>query len=203
MKPNNFNKQLVSFYQLLQVDPRADYEVVHAAYLAMVRKHHPDNGGSNSLCARLNEAKSVLLEPKKRKEYDNFLSDLEKGIIGNYKILKQIGEGAFGRTYKAEHRILKEYACLKQNINISPLDDELLIKEAKTLWHIHHYSLPTLRDFFKAPDGSFVLAMTFVEGPTIDKIVDNHGPMHPEHVCWISQRLLNALHYQHNHGCVH
>jgi serine/threonine-protein kinase len=126
-------------------------------------------------------------------------------ILGNYRILEQIGEGGFARTYKAEHVILKELACLKQNINLSTEDAELLLREAKLLWHIHHYSLPTLRDYIKGPDGSFVLVMTYVEGKDLFKVVEKDYPdgMDPEHVCWIAQRLLNALHYLHFHGTIH
>ena len=91
--------------------------------------------------------------------------------IGNYEVVRQIGEGGFGRTYEARHVILGEKACLKQNINLSKEDSELLKNEAKLLWHIHHHSLPTLRDFFKADDGSYILAMSFIEGKTLDKII--------------------------------
>ena len=51
--------------------------------------------------------------------------------IGNYEVIKQIGEGGCARTYLAKHLILKEKACLKQNLDISPEDTKLLIKEAK------------------------------------------------------------------------
>ncbi|MBT3451258.1 protein kinase, partial [archaeon] len=98
---------------------------------------------------------------------------------------------------------LNEFACLKQNINISPEDTIVMAHEAKLLWKLHHYSLPTLRDYFKLDDGSCVFAMTYIEGPTIDKIVEKHGGIDPEHVCWMTQRLLNALNYLHFNGVVH
>ncbi|MBI5065398.1 serine/threonine protein kinase [Candidatus Woesearchaeota archaeon] len=123
--------------------------------------------------------------------------------IGNYKVIKQIGEGGFGRTYEAKHVLLEEKACLKQNINVTKEDAELLKNEAKLLWNVHHYSLPAMRDFFKMEDGSYIIAMSFVEGKTLDKIIKKHKALHPEEVCWITQRLLNALHYLHNKGVVH
>jgi serine/threonine-protein kinase len=125
--------------------------------------------------------------------------------IGVYKIIKQIGEGGFARTYLGEHDKLKEYACLKQNINMEPEDVELLLKEAKLLWHIHHYALPTLRDFIQCPDDSFVLVMTYVEGKDLYKIVEKDYPrgIHPEHVCWMMQRMLNAMHYLHYNNIIH
>ncbi len=126
-------------------------------------------------------------------------------IIGNYEVIKQIGEGGFAYTYLAKHRLLGEMACLKQNINLSPEDTELLLGEAKLLWHIHHYSLPTLRDFIQCDDGSYVLVMTYIEGKELYKIVQEDYPqgIEPEHVCWMTQRMLNALHYLHFHGVIH
>ncbi|MBI4144104.1 serine/threonine protein kinase [Candidatus Woesearchaeota archaeon] len=123
--------------------------------------------------------------------------------IGNYEIIRQIGEGGFGRTYEARHVCLDERACLKQNINLTDKDAELLKQEAKLLWQIHHHSLPAVRDFFKAADGSYILAMSFIEGKSLDKIIEKHKALHPEEVCWISQRLLNALYYLHSKGVVH
>jgi serine/threonine-protein kinase len=125
--------------------------------------------------------------------------------IGNYEVIKQIGEGGFSRVYLAKHSLLDEYACIKQNIELSDEDKELLKREAKLLWKIHHHSLPTLRDYFVAPDGSCVMVMTFVKGKDLFAIVEKDYPtgLDPEHVCWITQRLLNALHYLHFHGVIH
>jgi len=124
-------------------------------------------------------------------------------IIGNYEVIKKIGEGGFGRTYEAKHILLDEKECLKQNINLTDSDASLLRSEAKLLWKVHHYSLPAMRDFFRIPDGSYVLAMSFIEGKTLEKIISKKEVLEPEQVCWISQRLLNALCYLHNSGIVH
>ncbi|MFH1174410.1 MAG: serine/threonine-protein kinase [archaeon] len=123
--------------------------------------------------------------------------------LGNYKIIKQIGQGGFARAYEAEHTLLETKACLKQNINVSPQDTELMKMEAKVLWDIHHYSLPQIKDFFPAGDGSYVIALNLAKGKNLDEIVSKKGPIHPEDVCWITQRLLNALHYLHANGIVH
>jgi len=125
--------------------------------------------------------------------------------IGNYDVIKQIGEGGFARTYLAKHTLLGEKACLKQNIDLSDEDKELLRREAKLLWRIHHHSLPTLRDYIELDDGSCVLIMTYIKGKDLYKIVteDYVDGIDPEHICWMTQRLLNALHYLHFYGIIH
>lgn len=126
-------------------------------------------------------------------------------IVGNYEMIKQIGQGGFARTYLAKHLLLDEYACIKQNLDLGKDDTELLRREAKILWHIHHHSLPTLRDFIECDDGSFLMVMTYIEGKDMYKIVKEDYPqgIHPEHICWMAQRLLNALHYLHYYGVIH
>ncbi len=125
--------------------------------------------------------------------------------IGNYEVIRELGEGGFATTYLARHVILGELACLKQNLRLSREDVVLLKKEAKLLWHIHHHSLPTLRDFIQCDDGSYVLVMTYIEGKELYKIKEEDFPrgIHIEHVCWMTQRLLNALHYLHFYGVIH
>ena len=125
--------------------------------------------------------------------------------IGNYEVIRQIGEGGFARTYEARHILLGEMACLKQNIELNEDDKKILRNEAKLLWKIHHHSLPALRDYIELDDGSCVLVMTYINGKDLYKIVAEDYPdgLPCEHVCWIAQRLLNALHYLHFYGIIH
>jgi curved DNA-binding protein CbpA len=58
------------FYKVLQVDPAAEPEVIHAAYRALARKHHPDAGGGGARMASLNLAWAVLGDAVHRADYD-------------------------------------------------------------------------------------------------------------------------------------
>ena len=63
-----------SYYELLQVSPTADLEIITAAYRALIRRHHPDRNPSPNADAtskRLNAAWEVLSDPAKRAEYDS------------------------------------------------------------------------------------------------------------------------------------
>jgi serine/threonine protein kinase len=188
-----------TLYELLQVRDNASSDVIHAAWRARAAQVHPDNGGSSNLAAKVNEAKEVLLDKNKRKGYD---AALDK-VIGNYRVVREIAEGAFGVTYEAEHLVLGEKACIKQSLEVSPEHNALLKKEAQLLWGIHHYALPTLRDFVDCGDGSLALIMSYVEGPNLFDIVQSTGGLDTENVSWMTQRLLNALHYLHFSGIVH
>jgi serine/threonine protein kinase len=60
-----------------------------------------------------------------------------------------------------------------------------------------------MKDYFAVGDGSYAIAMSFVEGKTLDKVIDKHKAIHPEDTCWIMQRLFGVLHYLHSNGIVH
>jgi curved DNA-binding protein CbpA len=61
----------VILYQLLEVDPRAERDVIHAAFRTLARKHHPDHStGSHEVMTALNHAWAVLGNADRRRVYD-------------------------------------------------------------------------------------------------------------------------------------
>ncbi len=60
-------------YQVLQVDPFAEQEVVDAAFKRLALKYHPDTSKAPDAAARMREiidAHNVLTDPRKRERYD-------------------------------------------------------------------------------------------------------------------------------------
>ena len=63
----------LSYYALLQVSPRADLEVIQAAYRVLARSYHPDvsrDPNAARLMRALNAAYEVLSDPERRARYD-------------------------------------------------------------------------------------------------------------------------------------
>jgi len=61
------------YYEVLQVHPMAEAEVVQAAYRRLAMKYHPDvspGAQSQQRMAQLNQAYEVLRDPQKRRAYD-------------------------------------------------------------------------------------------------------------------------------------
>jgi curved DNA-binding protein CbpA len=58
------------YYEVLQVNPRAEPEVIRAAYRILARKYHPDHGGDPGRMILLNNAWDVLGDPATRAAYD-------------------------------------------------------------------------------------------------------------------------------------
>lgn len=69
-----------NYYEILQVSPNADSEIIEAAYRRLAKKHHPDVGGDPETMKLINEAYAVLRDPDERMAYDNvYFAQTEAG----------------------------------------------------------------------------------------------------------------------------
>jgi len=68
----------MSFYDLLGIDKNATKEEIKVAYKCLVKKYHPDINKSVdvSIIKNLNEAREILLDDDRRREYDLSLNIL-------------------------------------------------------------------------------------------------------------------------------
>ncbi|MDQ3657167.1 MAG: DnaJ domain-containing protein [Chloroflexota bacterium] len=70
-----------TYYQVLQVDPLADPEVVDAAFKRLAMKYHPDTSsgpGSESNLRELLTAREILSDPARRAAYDKWLGIVKR-----------------------------------------------------------------------------------------------------------------------------
>jgi curved DNA-binding protein CbpA len=64
-------QRLIDAYATLQVHPRADPDVIQAAYRALARRYHPDGSEPNvERMAQINEAYGHLRDTEARRRYD-------------------------------------------------------------------------------------------------------------------------------------
>jgi curved DNA-binding protein CbpA len=62
----------VNYYDLLQINPKAEVETIERVYRILATRYHPDNqqSGDPARFRLLSEAYQILRDPVKRKEYD-------------------------------------------------------------------------------------------------------------------------------------
>lgn len=71
VKPVEHNLRSKNPYKILGVATDASAAEIKAAYLVLIKKHHPDRtGGSDEIIILLNEAYAVLSDPHRRALYD-------------------------------------------------------------------------------------------------------------------------------------
>ena len=59
---------LMESYELLGIDENAPLEVIIKSHKELIRKLHPDKGGTSYLSARVNEARDIILADKEKRE---------------------------------------------------------------------------------------------------------------------------------------
>lgn len=142
---------------------------------------------------------------------------------GKYTIEKKIGEGGFGITYRAIQSGLGRIVCIKEyflsgycmrntnmkTITLQGVDDEMFmkyrkafVKEAQLLAGLRHPGIVEVIDIFDENNTSYMV-MPFVEGNTLQSIVEKNGPLqYPEAVNYIAQ-VADAVGYIHERNILH
>jgi serine/threonine protein kinase len=136
---------------------------------------------------------------------------LSTGEIINerYRIARRLGQGGMGAVFRAWDLSLNLPVALKEMIPDPNLDafrlQELrdqFRREAQILATLSHPNLPRVTDFFEW-NGNVYLIMDFIEGESLDGIIQRQGPLPEEMVLnWASQ-LLDALNVCHTHNVIH
>lgn len=207
IKESAVPKDINDLFEILEVSPNASEEVMKAAAKALMVKYHPDKGGDERHFKAVNEALAILTDPKAKAHFEKQYRDMGGKVVGEYRILSMIAEGGFGKTYKAEHIGNGKLVCIKHCHRLDKADEEILMEESQNMWDLRHYSIPAVRGILRMPDGKLAFVMSYIPGPTwmqiLEKLEENGQRLDPEHVAWITERVLNALRYIHYQGVVH
>ena len=62
-----------NYYRILGLSIDAEYEEIRAAYKILAQQHHPDKGGSQTEFTLIQEAYTILGDPKTKRVYDDDL----------------------------------------------------------------------------------------------------------------------------------
>ena len=95
----------MNYYELLGLDSKASAEDIKRAYKVQMKKWHPDinkDAEAVSMSMKINEAKDVLLDETKRREYDAFLSQKEKTVYQRYSSHKSNNSNANHSDYSSK-----------------------------------------------------------------------------------------------------
>ena len=100
-----------NYYQILEVDVNASFEVIEKAYKTLVKKYHPDlqenslKNDSEEKLKLINEAYEVLSNEEKRKNYDLALQqeEMEKEKIKEEEIYKNFSNSSLANNIEKEN----------------------------------------------------------------------------------------------------
>ena len=133
-----------------------------------------------------------------------------KGLIGSvisdrYRIERLLGEGGMGAVYQAEHTLMRKRMAIKvlhPEMTRLPEVVARFEREAMAAAHIDHPHVVTATDFGKLEDGSFFLALEFVEGASLREVIAK-GRLELGRSLHIARQMAGALQRAHALKIVH
>ena len=124
--------------------------------------------------------------------------------LGPYEVVEQIGVGGMATVYKAYHAKLDRYVAVKvlhQSLAPEPNFLARFQREAQIIARLEHPNIVAIYDFSEF-EGSPYLVMRFVEGRTLEQILQD-GPLTLPEIKRIMQAIGAALTYAHEQGILH
>lgn len=158
-------------------------------------------------------------------EADDLIDELQPGaklLKGQYTITRYINSGGFGITYLAKDSldrdvVIKECfpssVCRRSKVMVAARSRahtaelrsvvQLFVREARNLAKIVHPNIVAVHQVFE-DNGTAYMAIDFIDGLDLQQIIDGEGPrLTPEHIVRITDKLLNAVGFIHDHDMLH
>jgi serine/threonine-protein kinase len=127
-------------------------------------------------------------------------------LTGKYKLQRCVGRGGMGSVYEARHIYTDQRVAVKVLAAHLSRDLKLVARfrrEAMATSRLKHENCVGVHDFGEDEDGTFFIAMEFVDGRGIGDELRAVGPMEPGRVVRIGVQLLSALEAAHEAGILH
>jgi serine/threonine protein kinase len=129
-----------------------------------------------------------------------------KTIAEKYFVNGLLGRGGMGQVYKATHLTLDRPVALKM-LARSFLSDPDMVKrfhrEARAASKLNHPNCINILDFGQAEDGTLFIAMEFLAGRSLEKVLADEFPLGEARVVRIVGQILGALAEAHAAGIIH
>ncbi|WP_428261387.1 serine/threonine-protein kinase [Haliangium sp.] len=136
--------------------------------------------------------------------------DLERAapemVVGNYRVVRVLGEGGMGKVYAAEHRLLGRPAAIKVLLPQYASHTEVVnrfFNEARAAAAAKNAGIVEIYDFGYQDDGSAFIAMEFLEGEDLSQRLRRIGRIPMAQALLFTSQIASALGAAHSSGIVH
>ncbi len=123
--------------------------------------------------------------------------------LGNYRLIKILGQGGFATIYLGEHRYLGTYAAVKVlHTQLTSEQSEKLSAEARIAAHFIHPHIVRVLEFSLEGNIPF-LVMDYAPHGTLRHRLDAEEPTDLKVIINYVKQIAAALQYIHNSGLIH
>jgi len=125
--------------------------------------------------------------------------------LGPYRVESELGHGGMATVYQAFHQPLRRYVALKVLDSLLSRNEEFqqrFEQEARLAAQLDHPNIISIYDLGVA-DGHQYIAMQLIDGPTLEQVIRETGPLPAARVLAIGTQIAEALGYAHEQGVFH
>jgi hypothetical protein len=127
------------------------------------------------------------------------------GQLGQYALEEKIGEGGMGSVYRARHAMLRRPTAVKllEPAKTTDVSVARFEREVQLTSQLNHPNTITIYDYGRTEEGVFYYAMEFLEGFSLDALVERFGPLPDGRVIEILSQVCGSLVEAHTAGLIH
>ena len=118
--------------------------------------------------------------------------------IAQYRVIRELGRGAMGVVYLAEHTVLGRQVAIK---TVSSNYGRFL-REARAASALSHPNIATIHDYGKTESGQPYIVMEYIEGKTLADLI-SQGKLTIPQSLRIVREVAEALSEAHRHNIIH
>lgn len=123
--------------------------------------------------------------------------------LGNYRLIRLIGEGGFAQVYLGEHIYLERPAAIKAiKAQLAEEDREVFIREARTIASLDHPHIVRILDFGIEDNIPFIV-MEYAPRGSLVQIHPRDTVLQFDIIISYINQISSALQYAHDHKLVH
>ncbi len=127
-------------------------------------------------------------------------------VNGKFRVEALVGQGGMGRVYRAKHLTLDRPVVLKmlhKDFSTDPQVVQRFQREARAASRLNHPNSIAVLDFGEAEDGTLFMAMEFLAGRDLARVIGDEFPLGDARIVRIGAQMLSALAEAHVQGIVH
>jgi serine/threonine-protein kinase len=127
-------------------------------------------------------------------------------LVGNYRVLRRIGQGGMGVVYLAHHAVLGRRAAFKVLLPEFSNNQELVgrfFNEARATAQLRHRGFVEVFDSGHLPDGSAYLVMEYLSGANLGACIEHRRELPLPESLRILRDVAAAVQFAHAHRIVH
>jgi serine/threonine-protein kinase len=141
-----------------------------------------------------------------RFQAENLLAGRTTGfVLGQYRILEEVGRGGMGRVFKAEHATMRRVVALKvlaAHLTRTQRARTLFQREVQAAARLVHPHIVTAFDAYEADDRCY-LVLEYIDGPNLAALVRDVGPLSVGQACEFAREAALGLEHARALGVVH